>query len=64
MFGGNGLGSIRPGLLADLVLDREYLTVPADEIRDITPVATMAGGRVVHGSLASLLPCQHGNPAQ
>jgi hypothetical protein len=60
MFRENHLGSIRPGLLADLlVLDRDYLTVPADEIRDITPVVTMVGGRVVHGSLASLLahPC-------
>jgi predicted amidohydrolase YtcJ len=48
----NHLGSIRPGLLADLVvLDRDYLTVPAQEITDITPTATMVGGRVVHGSL-------------
>jgi predicted amidohydrolase YtcJ len=52
MFRENHLGSLRPGLLADLlVLDRDYLTVPADEIRDIVPVATMVGGRVVHGSL-------------
>jgi len=65
MFRENDLGSIRPGLLADLlVLDRDYLTVPAAEIKDITPLATMVGGRVVHGSLASLLPCQHGNPAE
>jgi predicted amidohydrolase YtcJ len=65
MFRENYLGSIRPGLLADLlVLDRDYLTVPADEIRDITPAATMVGGRIVHGSLASLLACQHGNPAE
>jgi predicted amidohydrolase YtcJ len=65
MFRENDLGSVRPGLLADLlVLDRDYLTVPADEIRDITAVATMVGGRVVHGSLASLLPCPHGNPAE
>jgi hypothetical protein len=65
MFRENDLGSVRPGLLADLlVLDRDYLTVPAAEIRDITSVVTMVGGRVVHGSLASLLPCQHGNPAE
>jgi predicted amidohydrolase YtcJ len=65
MFRENDLGSVRPGLLADLlVLDRDYLTVPAAEIRDIAPVATMVGGRVVHGSLAALLPCQHGNPAE
>lgn len=54
MFRENDLGALRPGLLADLVvLDRDYLTVPADEIRDITPLATMVGGTVVHGSLGS-----------
>jgi predicted amidohydrolase YtcJ len=53
MFRESHLGSIRPGLLADLlVLDRDYLTVPVDEIRDIRPVATMVGGQVVHGTLA------------
>ena len=52
IFRENELGSIRPGLLADLlVLDRDYLTVPADEIRDIIPIATMVSGRVVHGRL-------------
>ena len=53
MFRESHLGSIRPGLLADLlVLDRDYLTVPADEIRDIRPLATIVGGQVVHGTLA------------
>ena len=52
MFRESDLGSIRPGLLADLlVLDRDYLTIPAGQIRDIAPIATMVGGRVVHGSL-------------
>jgi predicted amidohydrolase YtcJ len=52
MFRENYLGSIRPGLLADLlVLDRDYLTVPDDEIRDIKPAATIVGGTVVYGSL-------------
>jgi hypothetical protein len=52
MFRENHLGSLRPGMLADrLVLDRDYLTAPAEEIKDIVPVATMADGRIVHGSL-------------
>lgn len=43
------LGSIAPGLLADMVvLDRDYLTVPLDDIRNIRPVATIVGGDVVY----------------
>lgn len=46
----DNLGSIAPGMLADLVvLDRDYLTVPLDEIKDIRPRATMVGGRFVFG---------------
>jgi predicted amidohydrolase YtcJ len=42
------IGSLEVGKLADLVvLDRDYLTVPADDIRRITPVLTMVNGRVV-----------------
>ena len=45
----NELGAIQAGHLADLVvLDRDYLTIPADEIKDINPVMTMVGGRVVY----------------
>jgi len=44
----NDLGSIQPGKLADLVvLDRDYLTVPADQIKDIKPALTMVGGKTV-----------------
>ena len=52
MFQEQNLGAIKPGLLADmLVLDRDYFTVPEDEIKDIRPIATLLGGRVVFGSL-------------
>jgi predicted amidohydrolase YtcJ len=48
VFQENNLGSIQAGKLADLVvLDRDYLTVPADQIKDIHSVMTMVGGRVV-----------------
>jgi len=45
------LGSIQPGKLADLVvMDRDYLTVPVDQIKDIKPVTTMVGGKIVYDS--------------
>lgn len=48
MFRESDLGSLEIGKLADLVvLDRDYMSVPADEIFDIKPVMTMVGGRVV-----------------
>lgn len=49
VFQENNLGSIQPGRLADLVvLDRDYLTVPADQIKDITSVMTIVGGRIAY----------------
>jgi predicted amidohydrolase YtcJ len=45
----NDLGSIQKGRFADLVvIDRDYLTIPADQIEQITPVLTMVGGKVVY----------------
>jgi predicted amidohydrolase YtcJ len=42
-------GSIEPGKLADMVvLDRDILTVPSMEIRDIAVVKTMMGGEFVY----------------
>jgi predicted amidohydrolase YtcJ len=44
----NALGSLEVGKQADLVvLDRDYMTVPAAEIKHIHPTMTMVGGRVV-----------------
>lgn len=43
------IGTIESGKYADLVvLDRDYLTVPADQIRDLKPIITMVGGRIVY----------------
>jgi predicted amidohydrolase YtcJ len=49
VFQENNLGSIQPGRYADLVvLDRDYFTIPADRIKDIKPVMTMVGGKIVY----------------
>jgi predicted amidohydrolase YtcJ len=43
------LGSLQKGKYADLlVLDRDYLTVAADSIKDIKPLLTLVGGRIVY----------------
>ena len=49
LFQEGNLGSLAPGKYADLlVLDRDYLTVPDSEIKDIKPLVTMVGGKLVH----------------
>lgn len=51
----NDLGSIEVGKLGDLVvLDRDYFTVSADDMRKTRPILTVVGGKVVHttGELA------------
>jgi predicted amidohydrolase YtcJ len=49
VFQENNLGSIQAGRLADLVvMDRDYLTIPADQIKDIKTMLTMVGGRIVY----------------
>ena len=51
VFQEDNLGSLQPGKLADMVvIDRDYLTVRADEIKHIKPVMTVVGGRVVFDS--------------
>ena len=45
-------GSIEPGKLADLVvISKDFLTCPVDQIRDIEAVATIVGGKVVSGKI-------------
>jgi hypothetical protein len=49
VFQEGNLGSLAPGKYADLlVLDRDYLTIPADSIKDIKPVLTLVGGKIVY----------------
>jgi predicted amidohydrolase YtcJ len=44
------IGSLEVGRLADVVvLSGDYFRVPVDEIRSLTSVLTMVGGRVVYG---------------
>jgi hypothetical protein len=52
-------GRIEAGMLADLaVLDRDYFSVPGDEIRQITAVLTIVDGKPVYGAgdFADLAP--------
>ncbi|MBK0400979.1 amidohydrolase [Limibaculum sp. M0105] len=43
-------GTLAPGMYADLaVLSADYMSVPPEEIRRISAVMTMVGGRIVHG---------------
>ncbi len=42
-------GSIEPGKLADLVvLDRDILTIPEDEIKEVKVETTIVGGEIVY----------------
>jgi len=44
-------GSLEPGKLADFcVLDRDILTIPADEIHTVKNVATVVGGKIVYNN--------------
>ena len=53
LFQEGNLGSLQKGKYADLlVLDRDYLTVSADAIKDLKPMMTMIGGKVVYESMS------------
>lgn len=50
----DNLGSLEAGKFADLVvLDRDYMTIPAPEIMAIAPVMTMVGGKIVYRATES-----------
>jgi predicted amidohydrolase YtcJ len=52
LFQEGNLGSLAPGKYADLlILDRDYLSVPADEILAIKPLLTMVGGKAVYDAM-------------
>ena len=45
------IGSLEAGQLADLVvLDRDYFTVPDNQIRNLRSVLTLVDGRIVHNN--------------
>jgi predicted amidohydrolase YtcJ len=47
----NEKGRIAPGNLADFILlSDDYFTIPDDQIKNLTSVLTIVGGRVVYGS--------------
>jgi len=49
IFQESNLGSLQPGKYAGLVvLDRDYFTAPAQQIKDIKPLMTMVGGKIVY----------------
>jgi predicted amidohydrolase YtcJ len=46
------IGSIKPGKRADLALiDRDVLTVPAEELKSAAVIFTMFGGKIVYGRM-------------
>ncbi len=46
------LGSLEVGKLADIVvIDRDYMTVPVEDIRNLKSVLTMVDGRVVYDAM-------------
>jgi len=53
----NDLGSIQPGRFADIVvIDKDYLTVPPDQIKDIKSVMTIVGGRIAYDAATDSAP--------
>ena len=48
MFMEDDLGTLEQGKYADLVvLDRDYMEIPVDDMRNVQPVMTMVAGEIV-----------------
>ena len=48
MLKGDQFGSLEPGKFADLlILDRDYMAIPAEEISEVRPVMTMKDGKFI-----------------
>jgi len=44
------IGSLKPGKRADLTLmDRDLLTIPAEELKSASVIFTLFGGKMVYG---------------
>jgi predicted amidohydrolase YtcJ len=53
----NVKGSLEPGKFADLVvISADYMKVPEDQIKEITPLVTMVDGKVVFEKDTSIIP--------
>jgi predicted amidohydrolase YtcJ len=49
MFAEKDRGSLEAGKLADfIIIDRDLLTCPVNQVKDISVIATYMGGRAVH----------------
>jgi predicted amidohydrolase YtcJ len=56
-FNEHNRGSIEAGKLADMVvIDRDYLTCPEDQIKDIQPVMTIVNGQIAYSTTPSSHP--------
>ncbi|OFV94692.1 MAG: hypothetical protein A3F68_11365 [Acidobacteria bacterium RIFCSPLOWO2_12_FULL_54_10] len=59
------MGSLEPGKFADfIVIDKDYLTIPEDQLDDVNVLMTVVGGKTVHlvPSLARDLGMQPAGP--